>query len=144
MFVKMHRIRTQKTCHLFSATVFDWLRVSQSVIRGEIDSYESQREPLRREEMSLTVWMSRAVARGHTSASAWLRLDEVRPPSTWRLEQQPVSLATSQASHSIMNVLFHSADAGVDVPIFRQQSKKCFTVQTGRIIRSSWRLQYIR
>lgn len=56
MFVKMHRIITQKTCHLFTATVFQWLRVSQLIIRDGIDLSESQNEPLWCEEISLTVF----------------------------------------------------------------------------------------
>ena len=56
MFVKMHRIITQKTCHLFSATDFEWLWVSQLIIRERIDSSGSQNEPLWCEEISLTVF----------------------------------------------------------------------------------------
>lgn len=56
MFVKMHRIITQKTCHLFTAAAFRRLRVSQLIIRERIDLSENQNEPLWCEEISLTVF----------------------------------------------------------------------------------------
>lgn len=52
MFVKMHRIMTQKTSHLFSATASQWLRVSQLIIRERIDLSKSQNERLCCEEIS--------------------------------------------------------------------------------------------
>lgn len=101
MFVKMHRIITQKTCHLFSATLSEWLRVSQLIIRERIDSSESQNEPLWCEEISLTVfgWAVFTLQRGgvgtplvlagavraHASRCLWTG---AYGGCAWHLEQQ--------------------------------------------------------
>lgn len=124
MFVKMHRIITQKTCHLFSATLLEWLWVSQLIIRGRIDSSESQNEPLWCEEISLTVfgWAvftlqwggvgtlhHSPVNRGsvHTlNRCLWMGEKEAGCDiwsSDWKI------FSCDQTFHEIINALFHSA-----------------------------------
>lgn len=119
MFVKMHRIITQKTCHLLSATVFQWLWVSQLIIRERIDSSESQNEPPRCEEISLTVfgWAVFTLQCGGVGTlrhpcvnwSNVRTLTRCRRLLMWHLEQQLDIFSNDKASYEIMNILFHSA-----------------------------------
>lgn len=77
MFVKMHRIITQKKSHLFSTTAFRWLRVSQLIMRERIDLSESQNEPLWWKEISLTVFGRGVFTRWCGKTLQW----ELRPTS---------------------------------------------------------------
>lgn len=120
MFVKMHRIITQKTCHLFSATVFHWLWVSQLIIRVRIDSSESQNEPLWCDEISLTVFgwavftlLCGGVGTLYHSSVNWSNVHTLTAVSgrdlMWHLEQQLAIFSNDRTSYEIMNILFRSA-----------------------------------
>lgn len=126
MFVKMHRIITQKTCHLFSATVSQWLRVSQLIIRERADLSESQNEPLWCEEISLTVFgwavftlLCGGVGTLYQSVVGWSNVDtltavpgRVRSEETFDVTSGAATgifFSNDKTSCEIMNVLFCSA-----------------------------------
>lgn len=139
MFVKMHRIITQKTCHLFSTTAFRWLRVSQLIMRERIDLSESQNEPLWWKEISLTVFGRGVFTRWCGKTLQW----ELRPTSVvgrgdsgdiwrchWRVSQM-------HKIWEILNVLLHPV-----APPLPRTITKCSMVPVSKLgIRSGQHLQ---